>query len=588
MATGGRRLFADFGSLYTRLLLVETVEGEDRLVATVEVPADSTSLASGDNSLGAATARLAVLLGLPGPEALPVPDAAVTSSRGLFRALVVAPDRDATWPALERVFAQRAFLPVAVPVPATEAGAAEAAHALVNALLAYRPALIVLASASPRTGQEQLTLLAETAVWAARTLGEAAGRQPAFLFVGHPRVGERLNAMLGGRTRVWQVTATRRLDETALAQAIDEAVPEARAPLRLGPARQAAPAIQALRDGVCVVAQRYDMDVLALELGAEHCAAVLVRGAEVAQAALQGIGMGRARPALVDRAGAENILRWLPFDLSEAELRRRTLNHALRPTTVPHTVEDLLIEHALAREALRLALEELLRRVEPGKVPAGDRGGGPLAPPVDLLMVSGGAFRHAPRPVQAALIALDAVQPVRVTQLGLDRGGVLPLLGTLGHEDPASLALERDGLLNLGLCLAPSGAGREGETALHVEFQRVGGQATTVDVPYGSLEIVPFGLHDRGTLTLVPGRNFDVGLGRGRGAMPRSEVEGGAAGMIIDARGRPLALPAGREKRQARLIEWLQLASAYPELPLHGNPSVLRSSASRPYGGTRG
>ncbi|MER3405176.1 MAG: hypothetical protein C4289_08440, partial [Chloroflexota bacterium] len=184
--------------------------------------------------------------------------------------------------------------------------------------------------------------------------------------------------------------------------------------------------------------------------------------------------------------------------------------------------------------------------------PAGDQGGDPPLPPVDLLVVSGGVFRHAPRPVQAALIALDAVQPVRVTQLGLDRGGVLPLLGALGHDDPAALALERDGLLNLGLCLAPSGAGREGELALHVELQRAGGQAMTVDVPYGSLEVVPFDLHERGTLKLMPGRNFDVGLGRGRGATPRGEVEGGVAGMIIDARGRPLALPAGREKRQAR------------------------------------
>jgi hypothetical protein len=583
MATDGRRLFADFGSLYTRLLLLEPVEGEDRLIATVEVPAVPDTPASGEGNLAAATARLAALVGLSRPDTLRPPDVAVTSSPGLRRALVVTPDRDATWPVLERVFAPRALLPVELPIPLTETGATEAASALIDAMLAHRPVLVVFASASLRSGSEQLALLAETAVWAARTMSEVAGRQPAILFAGHPRLWDRLSATLAGRARVWQQPATRRLDEAALAQAIDQAVPEARPPLQLGAAQQVAPALQALCNGTCALAQRYDMDVLALELGAEHCAAVLVRGTDTIQAVLHGIGMGQARPALVERAGAQNILRWLPFDLSEAELRRRALNHALRPTTVPHTVEDVLIEHALAREALRLAVHELLRRLEPGKAQAGDRSEGPPLPPVDLLVVSGGVFRHAPRPVQAALIALDAVQPVRVTQLGLDRGGVLPLLGALGHDDPAALALERDGLLNLGLCLAPSGAGREGEIALHVELQRAGGQAMTVDVPYGSLEVVPFDLHERGTLKLMPGRNFDVGLGRGRGATPRGEVEGGVAGMIIDARGRPLALPAGREKRQARLIEWLQLASAYPDLPLHGTASPFGS-----YGGTRG
>jgi hypothetical protein len=43
-------------------------------------------------------------------------------------------------------------------------------------------------------------------------------------------------------------------------------------------------------------------------------------------------------------------------------------------------------------------------------------------------------------------------------------------------------------------------------------------------------------------------------------------VEGGAVGIIIDARGRPLALPAAQAKRRAKLLQWLQSTRAYPQL----------------------
>ena len=73
-------------------------------------------------------------------------------------------------------------------------------------------------------------------------------------------------------------------------------------------------------------------------------------------------------------------------------------------------------------------------------------------------------------------------------------------------------------------------------------------------------------LGERAALKLWPSRDFDVGLGRGNAATPRAEVEGGAVGIIVDARGRPLSLPDGKEKRQAKLLQWLQAMRAYPQL----------------------
>ena len=57
-------------------------------------------------------------------------------------------------------------------------------------------------------------------------------------------------------------------------------------------------------------------------------------------------------------AGMGNILRWLPFDINLADLQNRIKNKMIRPTTIPQLLEELIIEHAIAREALRLAFEQ--------------------------------------------------------------------------------------------------------------------------------------------------------------------------------------------------------------------------------------
>jgi hypothetical protein len=50
----------------------------------------------------------------------------------------------------------------------------------------------------------------------------------------------------------------------------------------------------------------------------------------------------------------------------------------------------------------------------------------------------------------------------------------------------------------------------------------------------------------------------DIGLGPGQQARASDALEGGLVGLVIDARGRPLSLPAELEKRQAKLREWHQ------------------------------
>ena len=62
---------------------------------------------------------------------------------------------------------------------------------------------------------------------------------------------------------------------------------------------------------------------------------------------------------VLKEAGIEDILRWIPFEIDEADLRNRLRNKMIRPTTIPQTLNELMIEQAVAREALRLAVHKL-------------------------------------------------------------------------------------------------------------------------------------------------------------------------------------------------------------------------------------
>ena len=54
-------------------------------------------------------------------------------------------------------------------------------------------------------------------------------------------------------------------------------------------------------------------------------------------------------------AGLPNVMRWVPFDMDERSLRNRVKNKMIRPTTIPQSMQDLIFEQGIAREALRLA-----------------------------------------------------------------------------------------------------------------------------------------------------------------------------------------------------------------------------------------
>ena len=87
------------------------------------------------------------------------------------------------------------------------------------------------------------------------------------------------------------------------------------------------------------------------------------------------------------------------------------------------------------------------------------------------------------------------------------------------------------------------------------------------------MEVIPWEGGAGSKLEVWPATRLDLGVGRGRGAEPRANLYGGALGLIVDARGRPLELDASKDKRQAKTLEWMQTTGSYPTLSFSGRSS---------------
>lgn len=270
------------------------------------------------------------------------------------------------------------------------------------------------------------------------------------------------------------------------------------------------------------------------------------------------LGMSYSVCNVLKEAGIENISRWLPFQIDPAEVRNRLRNKMIRPTTIPHSYEDLLIEQAVAREALRLAFyhHKSLARTLTGVQQQRDVGqmfdqaasGETLIKmmQLDMIIGSGGVLSHAPERAQSALMMMDAYEPEGVTMLTVDSIFMMPHLGVLSEHlyVAAKQVFEYDCIVQCGHCISPVG-----------ELKGVSGPAVTVSgeltasVNVGEILVLPLGRGETKNVTITPHKNLDVGAGKGK---PRSmTVEGGTVGIMIDTRGRPLNLLTDPEKRVA-------------------------------------
>lgn len=327
------------------------------------------------------------------------------------------------------------------------------------------------------------------------------------------------------------------------------------------------------------IAERQGINAVGVDIGGATTDIFSVFGGVFNRTVSANLGMSYSISNVCAEATFPMILRWVPFDLDERELRNRVKNKMIRPTTIPQSMEALIFEQAVAREALRLAYDQhkefatTLKGVQQQRT-VGDTfsqgaGGETIVDnmKLDLLVASGGVLSHAPRMEQTAMLLIDGFQPEGFTTLAKDSIFMMPHLGVLAQVHPqASLEVfERDCLIYLGTCVSAKGRGKVGKACFRyvVKGDSVNERG---EISYGELKLIRLGEDERAVVTVEPARGFDFGNGPGKRV--EREVRGGTVGLILDGRGRELKLPEDRDECRRFIENWVGEMEMYPAMEM--------------------
>ncbi|OGD44343.1 hypothetical protein A3K69_07595, partial [Candidatus Bathyarchaeota archaeon RBG_16_57_9] len=299
-------------------------------------------------------------------------------------------------------------------------------------------------------------------------------------------------------------------------------------------------------------AQRTGANLLAVDVGGETTDVYSVYRGIFNRSLNAGVGLTYGISNVVKEAGVANVQRWLPPTIDERTLRNTVGNMMIRqPESL--TEEEALIQAAVAREAIRLGVEQhkdIASRLKGVHIDRNlsDLFNQALEPTyIDMAntqaIIGKGDVFMTQGYEQSAMILLDALQPEAVTQLYVDDSSIMAHLGSLQGLDAESaldLFLSRC-VKCLGTVISPRGRARAGEEALRITVDP-SGMKTQHTVRYGEVKVLPLKEASTVELMLQP---YKADLGAGRGKPMTKNVAGGVLGVIVDARGRPLERASG-------------------------------------------
>ncbi len=569
-------LTVDCGSVYTKVALLGQIEGRYRLLAsaraatTIAPPVQDVTvgvrqaIAELERITGRTLLRNEQVVMPQGEDGMGVDGVAVAASvGGPLRALATGPGRDALAGLLHRsiggLFVQLDALPSLRP----DADSSEWQQALAQVRAFHPHALLVIGSAfgsALAQGSIELTARA-VATWLdalrEQTTDDTAssGRGLPVVLSGSPGDAQTFEAALRGHAATVQtvegLSPSTLMPLNRIVSAFYEVFVLRGIPgyagLRALSSTQPAATLTSLAGVVRYLAQRYQSTIIGVDVGASATALVgATAQGEVLPAVHPAAGVGVGASHILRAGGAANVQRWLAAPASEDDLREYALTRMLRPRALPATARELEFEYALAREAIALTLRA------PGSRLAGIH-------PMDIVLGTGGVLANVPHPALAALLLLDSLQPRGITSLVLDTAQIAGALGGVAALDTQAAAevAENDALLmQLGTVISPTGAVPDGQIIARVVLDFADGRQHVEDIVQGTLVRLPLRPGELAMLGLYPAPGIDIGLGAGRQARASDPVEGGAAGLIVDARGRPLILPTSAAERGARVIQW--------------------------------
>jgi len=294
--------------------------------------------------------------------------------------------------------------------------------------------------------------------------------------------------------------------------------------------------------------------VLGIDVGASATTIAAAFDGELSLGVFPEYGLGIGIPGLLENGSIEDIQRWIPLEVEEDYIRDYIFNKKIHPASLPVSTEDLAIEQALARQAIRRAIFA----AEDGFPKKIGRSGIGMLPWFEPILATGSVLTKAPTAGQSLLTLLDAVQPTSITTIVLDQSNLAAALGAAAPSNPclSVQVLESSAFLSLATVITPISNTRPGTPILRLHVTYESGDETSFDIKQGTLEALPIPMGEAARLRLQPLHRSDVGMGGlGRGGSVR--VVAGVLGVVIDARGRPIRLPRDPSRRQDLYKKWL-------------------------------
>ncbi|HEX9018618.1 MAG TPA: glutamate mutase L [Anaerolineaceae bacterium] len=220
---------------------------------------------------------------------------------------------------------------------------------------------------------------------------------------------------------------------------------------------------------------------LGVDLGASATTLALASVDSTHLNVFRDLGIGGSLQQALQQMRLEDITRWIPIDIPDAEVRDYLYQKSLFPTQLPMTRETLAIEQAAARQLLRMATQRMYERWPDTELS------------FERIFASGATLAQAATPLQSLLMLLDGLQPVGVNVMMLDPYGLSQALGAIAGTNtllPAQV-IESGAYTNLATVICPVSDARPGTVVLKMKITYEEGTDTRVEVKQGALVALP-------------------------------------------------------------------------------------------------
>ena len=424
-----------------------------------------------------------------------------------------------------------------------------------DAILSARPDLIILSGGTESGANRSVLRLAELILMVCRVLPQE--KRPDLLYAGNSTLAKKIQAVMGKWTNVYiapNIRPTIDVEDLGPAETVMNDVVSKIRSRQIGGLQSLAaisslpplPSSRAFGRVVRFLSKVYDpvKGVLGVDLGASNTTIAAAFAGNLSVNVLP-LGMGMNIKAVLMEGGLSELMQWLPLHLSESVVRDYIWQKSIHPDMVPYTGEALAIEQAAARRLLQMAVQKT-RNNWPPRVLS-----------FEPILASGAVLTNVPSTSQSLLMLLDGIQPIGVTTFILDQNGLTSSLGAIGEINsilPVQV-LESKAFINLGTVISPISQAKYGTPILQVRLEYDDGNEAQFKIQQGTIVSLPLQPGQTAHIHLNPLRRTEIGV-FGKRSLNSFKIVGGVCGAVIDARGRPITLPADDSRRRELMKKW--------------------------------